>query len=388
MLIINLYRYLTGYVEILVSGEFCEKILNLFAANRINVWDIESDKNSIRLKISIRDFKNLRTIKGKTHFKIKILKKFGLVFLTRRYIWRLGIPVGVFLFFITLNILAMFVWNIIVVGNESVPTNAILTACENIGIKNGVMTKNIDSQLLREKLLLECKGLSWCSFNVEGSRVTVNVSEIKNSTDKDVPCNIVSDYNCIISEILVESGVPAVQKGQAVKKGDLLVSGVSDISGVNKFIHAKANIKADITESVEVSSVFSQEKRRLTGKVVNKSVLEFFGIKIPLYLGSTAGEFDEQVSVENIYLFGEKMPIKIYNKSFHICETYEYLYTRSELLEELTKQMDEKIRKISGECEILERNISENEQGITLKYEIRYNKYIGSEENLIFDVSN
>ncbi len=388
MLLINIYRFLLGYVEIIVSGEFCEKILNLVAFKNVTVWDINRTKKEIRLKLFIKDFKKMRKIRGKSKLRIRIHKKYGLIFIIKRYFKRIGIPVGVSLFFATLYLLSIFVWNVTVTGNNTVSTLQILNCCKELGVKNGVLLSKIDSQLYREKLLLKCEGLSWCSFNIEGSKVTVNVSEISEYSNNEAPSNIVSDYDGIITDIYVESGVANVTKGQAVSRGDLLVSGISDIDSVNRFVKSRAKINAEIRESVTLSGNFSEEIMCDDGEIKEKFVLEIFGVKIPLFLGQVTGDFYEELTVKNLYFFGEKMPICIYKKRFFMQSKELVNRSRDELLTKLSEELEVKISQISENCEIISRDIIENENTLTLKYEIKYTKNIGLEEKLIFNVSN
>lgn len=388
MLFINIYRFILGFVEIIVSGEFPEKILNLLAVKNISVWDIKRGKNEISLKIYIRDFKKFRKIRGKSRLHIRIIKKNGLIFLIRRYFKRIGIPVGALIFFITLYFFSLFVWNIAVVGNTKVSTLEIENYCRELGVKNGALISNINSQLLREKLLLKCGGLSWCSFNIEGSKITVNVSEISENKGLEEPSNIVSDYDCIITDIYVESGVANVNKGQTVSKGDLLVSGISDIDSVNRFVKSKANITAEINETIKVSGDFSGEKSEFNGLMKRKNVLEFFGIKIPLYLGEVIGKYSSDLTVKNLYFFGEKIPIRIFNKNFYMQTSSVYNFSREELLINLTKEIEDKISQIAIDYEVISRDITENENTMTVIYDVKFKKNIGVEKKLIFNVSN
>ncbi len=387
MFLIKIYRYILGYVEIIVSGEFCEKILNLLAIYRVSVWDINRGKNEIRLKLYIHDFKNLRKIRGKSRLHIKINKKFGVVFILKKYFKRIGIPVGILLFFTIIYVLSLFVWNVTVVGNTKVSTAVIEKYCSELGVKNGVLLSKINSQLLREELLLRCDGLSWCSFNIEGSKITVNVSEISENSDQNAPSNIVSEYDCVISDIFVQSGVANVIKGQAVSKGELLVSGISDINSVNKFVKSRANITAEIQETVTVSGNFSGEKNEPTGEIIKKSVFEFFGLKIPLYLGQVNSDYKEELYVKKLKFFGEKIPISVYSKTFKLERDEPFNYSREELLSNLTNEMKDKIAQITDKYEVISRNIEESENELKIKYDIKYSKNIGIEEKLIFNVS-
>lgn len=388
MLIINLYKFITGYVEIAAIGEFCEKILNLFSVNRIQAWGIVRQKNELHFYLSIKDFRKIRKVRGESKVKIKIIKKCGLPFKLKKYIKRIGIPVGVGLFIGILNILSLFAWNITVSGNERVPIDVILSACREIGIKEGVKISSINTGLMREKLLLKCNELSWSSFNIEGSKITVNVTEIKKSNNENAPCNIIADFDGTITEIMVESGMAQVEKGYAVRKGDILVGGVMNVGDKNQFVRAKARIFADVSENIEASGEFSQETKYPSQKQKNKYVLEILNFKIPLYLGSTTGDYFAQNSCKQFNLFNEKMPIRLYKKTFNFLNTEIINMDRSELLEKLTNEINIKIEQTGAINPIINsREITETENGLKLIYNIKYNKIIGKAENLIFDVS-
>lgn len=389
MLIINLYKFIVGYVEICILGDFCEKIINLFSVNHINFWNIKKNKNKIELCILIKDFKRIREIKRNTKVKIKIINKFGLPFIIKKYIKRIGLVVGLVLFFIIINTLSIFCWNVSVSGNKNVSENEILAACEEIGIKNGIKLKGLNMQQVREKLLLNCSDLSWSSLNIEGSKITVNVTEINKENKKNSPANIIADYSGSVKEIYVETGSAEVKKGDSFVKGDILVSGVENYGSNNKFVEAKAHILAEISDIIEVNGNFSRENTYLNGNKLNKYVLEFFNVKIPLYLGQVKGEFIAEGGHQNLYLFKQKMPIKIYKKTFNFLNKENIILTREELLIELSHEIDEKFNSIEAQDkQIVFREINETNNEIVLKYHIKYVKNVGVKENLLFDVSN
>lgn len=385
MFIINLYRFLCGYVEILVIGEFCSKLLNIFALQKISIWDIETKENRIKFCLSVKDFLRLRELKGKLSFKVKILKKCGLPFVVKKRVKRIGVALGIALFFITLQFLSNYIWTVRVEGNAVIAKEEIVACCEKIGVRSGMRRSEVDSGYLRERLLLECDELAWCSFNVEGSRLTVNVTEISSSSNSQ-PSNIVSDFDGVITEIFVESGTALVRKGDAVCKGDVLVSGVIESGNKNKFVNSSAKIKADIFETIVEKGEFSKENYYENGKSKNKYVLELFSLKIPLYLGEITSPNKSERNTNEVVLFGEPLPIKLHKRRFYFLSSETVTHTREELVVNLTKKIDEKINEISSNCEVLDRNISQNEQGVEVKYEIKYEKYVGIEENLNLDI--
>ena len=102
-MIVKLLKYLLGYVAFKAKGGFCERFINLCAFRRIDLWDVTLDGDTIKAKISIKNFKKLRSIARKTGVKISITQKRGLPFYMRSHSDRVGLLIGagIFLFFMT-----------------------------------------------------------------------------------------------------------------------------------------------------------------------------------------------------------------------------------------------------------------------------------------------
>ena len=127
MFIINLYRFLFGYVDILVKGDFPERILNLSSTNGVRVWDISQNSEEIKLSMYAKDFLNIGKIRGKTRLKFKILSKHGLPFVLKKYKFRVGFLIGIIVFLSVLKLLSCFVWDLQVVGNNTVSNEEIVS---------------------------------------------------------------------------------------------------------------------------------------------------------------------------------------------------------------------------------------------------------------------
>ncbi len=385
MIIIKLLRLILGYLDIEITGEFNERMLNLFAINKINVWNISKTEDKIYVSIKVNDFKKVRKIRRKTGIKASVITRHGLPFVLAQYHLRYGFFVGMVLYFAILYFLSLFVWQISVVGNYNVATDSILAVCEELGLKKGAFKKNINSHNLRDKLLLNCDSLAWASINIEGSTITVNVSEIKNSGMESSFCNIVSDYNGVIKNILVQKGTAAVKNGDAVQKGDLLISGVVEMAGQSHFTNASGVVSAEVEEKISVSV----SKRGIAKNYINngysKFALDFFGIKLPLYLGGELREHDAEQKIFPLYLFGKEMPITLYRLDVYPFHTYYFDKSDSEINNETELMFkNELVNKGITEYKLVntENFVSEDEK-ITV-FTVKYIKNIGFKEKLLF----
>ncbi|MBR4973451.1 MAG: sporulation protein YqfD, partial [Clostridia bacterium] len=209
-----LFRYSIGYLYIVIKGEYNENVLNLCAKNRITLWNSRLHKKDIETCISVNDFKKLRTIIRGSKVRLHILKKVGLPFKIQKSRNRSGLLVGFIILALFLKIMSGYIWVIDVSGNKKISEKEILSACRQIGITEGIRAKNINPKTDREHLLLKCNSLSWASLNIEGCRLTVNVTEIgKLPENEESATNLKANTDGIIKKIDVTLGNCVVKVG-------------------------------------------------------------------------------------------------------------------------------------------------------------------------------
>ncbi len=312
-----LYRFFCGVLSVEFMGVYPEKVLNLCSKNKISIWSAKFKNGKINCKITVKDFLKLPKILRKSGIRVHILRKSGFPFFIKKYSKRFGIFTGLLLFFAVLYMMSGYIWIIDVVGNTNTDTKEIINVCEQIGIKTGVRASGISAKNAAQQLLLKTDTLAWSSFNIEGCRLTVNVTEIKEKPeDNSKATNLKASADGIITHIDVKAGNCLVKVGDVVNKGDILVSGIIESESDTKFVHSIGTITAKTETQITLEEPLEKQVSYPTGKVKQKSVLEFFTLKIPLYLGGETGEYDCQISEKSLRLFGQNLPAKIYTKRF------------------------------------------------------------------------
>lgn len=366
-------------------GEFPEKILNLTSANKIYLWDSKLTKKGIECCISVKDFRKMLFILKNSGVKVHILKKHGLPFKTEKNRKRLGLAVGMAVFFIFLKIMSGYVWIIDVTGNKTVDSKEIISALEDIGIKEGIRTKSINSKIQKEKLLLQIDSLAWASLNIEGCRLTVNVSEIKDEKNEETAaCNLTASADGIIKKIDVTSGNCVVKPGDTVKAGDILVSGILERQSGTEFVRSQGSIIAVTERSINVKGNFTQQITSENGSNKTKTVLDLFTLKIPLYLGKETQKYNSVQKTVNLSLFGQTLPIRIHRKKFCYVDDYTVTYNREQLIEKLEKQIEDKIKEEGIETYTeISRNINETEDQLEITVIISAEENIAVSEELL-----
>ena len=385
-----LYRFIIGYLEVEFSGDVAEVILNICAKQGISLWSIKRRDRKIRGFITVRDFKTLPRVAKKSGIRVHILKKRGFPFIVRRYKKRLGIPVGAAIFFCFLELMSCFIWTVEVSGNKGVPEKDILAACEKIGVKEGAKKSSVNPKTAKQELLLELDKLAWASVNIEGCRVTVNVSEAAQKAEENgTPTNLKAAADGIITKINITSGNCLVKPGDTVAKGDLLVSGVIERADSTDFVRSVGSITAKTERELTVSAYYKRNISEKTGRIKRKRVLTFFGVDIPLFLGRENGSFKSRTEVKEASLLGKSLPIRLYTKYFEMTAQKEVILSKEELLKELEGELTKavQVEKIA-DFEVKNREFDEIEGGIRLKAIISAEENIAVEENMLFSTGN
>ena len=312
-MLVYLYRFLCGYLTIKIFGDFPERFINICAFNHIQLWNIRRKKDSIYANLSVSDYLKIRRVKKNRSIHIRLIRKKGIYFTLRPYFKRKGIAVGIVVFFLVLVFLSQFIWNIEVVGNKTLGRNEILNFCKEIGIKEGTPTALIDTNSARLKLLMNNEELSWASFIVEGSHLTVNISETKKVDKKDEsPNNLIAFKDGVVEKVIVSGGKAVVIKNQAVLKGDMLVSGAIEYAnGITNFVRCEGKVLARTECDKVCETPLTVTKTYETGKIAKRRVLTFFGLKIPLSGVPIEFKHTKEICTETISNGGSYSPISI-----------------------------------------------------------------------------
>lgn len=385
-----IFRFIKGYLTVVITGDCTELLLNSAARNGITFWDLRCLRCGIEGKIGINDFKRLRKYRKIGLVKIKIKRRHGMPFYLVRCRKKAGFLAGTVIFFAILYFLSGFVWVIRSEGNVSVGETEILGGCKRLGVYEGIPKSKIKNKILAQKLLMSDERLAWCSFNLEGCVLTVDITESKKKQEKEnPPSNLKASGAGVIKKIDVTSGNVMCKAGDFVETGTLLVSGISEDMNSTVFSRSSGVITAETTREFTFSGNFDELITVTEDKARKHSVLEFFGLKIPLYLGKVGGNNKENVTVHQMSLFGQRLPVRLTVKSFYRQQKKKADYTAEELEKKLQDRVDCALAEVSPqESEQIERTVTEIPNGLTLTAKFKCTENIAVEEKIIMDTKN
>lgn len=315
MYLLRLFRFIIGYVIFTASGGFSERFLNLCSQQGIPITNVKMNERSVTAEIQASKYKKLRKIARLSGSTLRCTEKHGLYFWGKHREERVGLAVGTVFFVVFLSLVSLFVWNVECVGSQNLSEQTILEVAKNAGIYPGSLCRSINQVQAANTIITELNGkLSWVSVNLKGSHAVVEVRDyIARREDEtySAPCNIIADFDGVLLSVEVYNGTKANFEGGAVKKGDLLISGIAenrDTSSV--FMEARGVITAlhdDVFTTV--GSLNSSVRTFYRNKTVKS--IGLFGLKIPLGFFGQSGEYEEFTESTSLYFGDVRLPFYI-----------------------------------------------------------------------------
>ena len=388
-MILRLLDFLSGWVQFFVSGSFCDVFFKDCRFYGIRLYDIKHKNDGYFCRASVSDYRRLLRIRRKSRVKIKLTKKVGIRFLLFRNRHRIGVPAGILLSVIFIIFASNRIWCINIVGNDGIDESKIYASLEKLNVAVGVKKNDLDTRSLSHLLVVNTPEIAWSAFNINGSVLTVEIDErtfAPNTIDQKSPCNIIADFDGIIENMEVYKGEAMFVKGSAVKKGDILVSGITELSnGVTVFSHSNAKITAVTNEAVCFELPLTQSVTTNTGNVNKISAFSAYNLKLPLYLTVPHYKsYRKEIIEKPLTVNGQKLPVSITDIIFYETKTNTVTYSSGEVNDMLKKLIEEYELENLSNAEILEKEetFSQNEDtlSVTVKYIIK--KSMGTEQKI------
>ncbi len=287
--LLGLWNYLRGYVIIIVEGFFTEKFINICTRRKISLWDVRVQGEKTRtMRMSIKGFKLIRSIARKAKCRVRLLKKAGLPFVFNKYRRRKAFFAGAALFFVLIMVLSSFIWSVEITGNKTLQSAELEEALARKGVRTGILKFRIDADSAVTGMMLDMEELAWISIVVRGTKVKVDVRERKEMPvviARHIPCDVIAAKDGIIKQVIATGGIEAVNVGDTVQRGQVLISGNIPLKGEKagyKLSHAMGSVSARTWYEEEVPVITSQIERLKTGKIINDHALMLFSWKLDI----------------------------------------------------------------------------------------------------------
>ncbi|WP_409967868.1 sporulation protein YqfD [Bengtsoniella intestinalis] len=314
---------LQGQVTVEVESPYPERILNLCSVHNLAFWHVEwRTPSTFCCTLSRRDWKKLRRLCHGLECQLTARRQRGLPFFVGRFRhrqWLVGsLVVGLF----TLIMGSFFIWDFQIYGNETVSDQTILRALERQGITMGTFGFSVDSEDLRNHILLEIPEISWIAVNVSGCRAYVQIHERVPEPElvtQTEPSNLVASRDGLVLQVSALGGKAMVLTGTTVQQGQLLISGVwdTDTFGARLFT-SLGTVTARTWHTYTTQFPTTVTQKVPTGACVTCYGLVFGTNRINFFLNSSIpqGNCDKISTRTQWDFFGLPLPV------FTVRETY------------------------------------------------------------------
>lgn len=351
-MLLSILKFLQGFLQVTLTGRAPERFLNLCSKRNILIWNLYPNKEAggFDFCISLKGFRASKELLKKTHTNLKIRKKCGLPFFLHRYRARKLFVIGVLLCILLLGGCSKYVWKIEVNGTSTLSEDMILTWLDEQHKSFGTKKKEIDCAALEAALRSDYDVVAWTSVKLEGTKLTVDIQE---SLPKDEAAalpdegawDLVAAEDAVIASIYTRQGTPQVEKGEAVSKGAILISGRLDIMDDNgevanyRYVVSDGDVTGTVERTYENEIPRTYQKKVYTGEAETSYTLQLGSFSLPIrpakedYSACETTVCDHQLEVfKNFYL-----PVHLLQttKKAYIYE--KATYTKSEV-EALAKQ--------------------------------------------------
>lgn len=336
-----------GYSDFSFDKADTVKIYNIIYKYRVRYRSCRNGEISNVIRIPNGEKKYFKQACQLEGVEIKQREEKGVPKLLGEYRTRIGILIGVFIFFVLIAVSENYVWRIDVSGNETVSTGDIIDQLYAEGLREGAYIPKVDSRLICNRILEKSENIAWVAINFRGNIARVEVIELENrseETDESRASNFVSQYDALIESVDLARGESVVKPGQVVTKGDLLASGI--LEGVKdiSFVRCEGEIVGRVTNSIEVDVEFVQILKTVKKSGIREIAVSFFSKKINIfkYSRNLPLEYDTIYTKEQVYLFGRfKLPVYIEKTEYAEYEERQIVLSELDAVKLATRKMND-----------------------------------------------
>ena len=263
-------RSVRDRVRIQVTSANIWGSIRLLNERSIPVFHVrQEDDLTFSFEINRKHFARLRSLLEKRGDRITLVQKTVLHAVQKSILQRPVLYTGLVLFFVVSLLLPTRILTVEVEGNQVIPSRKILEAAEEAGIKLFTPCAQVRSEKMKNALLSAIPELQWAGINTYGCKAVISVQERTVSEplqpDSKTVSSIIADRDGIIQSFTALQGSIQCREGQAVKKGQVLISGYTDCGICIRGERALGEVYAQTMRTVQTvtpSACQVREQRR------------------------------------------------------------------------------------------------------------------------------
>ena len=266
-------------VKFEITAGLHAEFLNHLIENNFYIADVKATSFGFTGICMAADYRAIALKARKYQCRIKIVKKKGIWFKTRRLLQRKGLIIGAAVIFLSVAFSENLIWRIDVVSEDKNIVQDVYTILYQNDVYAGSYFNQDKNQMLIQKISRDVDNVAYITMNFYKGILTCKIDKtiaklpyLENSTTG----NITASMDGVIERFEVYSGFSALKAGQIVKKGDILVSSTFiDRNNELQQVMPRAFIEAYCEKSYEAFVPFEKTVDVRTGRFMEKNTFKF-----------------------------------------------------------------------------------------------------------------
>ena len=211
-------------------------------------------------------------------------------------------------------------------GNGEVPAKLILERAAECGVHFGASTQVLRSEQVKNHLLWAIPELRWAGVNTDGCTATITVAERQSGEGQagELPGHIVAVTDAVVTEIFPQAGTAAVLPGQAVRQGQILISGSTDLGITTRAERAAGEVYGLTRRTITAVLPRENRHREVSDRVIRKFSLRI-GKKYVNFSNDSGILHGTCVKMRTVnYLTlpgGFQLPVALVTDTYQMCRT-------------------------------------------------------------------
>ena len=349
---------LSGYAVLEADAAHAAQLLNAFLRLDLPFSEPATDADgSIRLLCAA---KSAKRIAGMAEFRV--LRSGGFPLLLHRLLHRPGLVLGGLCMLTLLLVSRLFVWDVRVAGNESMSASEVIAELRESGFGIGTYLPGVSAGDVENRVLLASDRLAWISVYLDGTVAKVQVLErtpLPAAEERKRPADLVARMDGQIEFVELYRGNPVVHAGQAVRRGELLVSGIFEHENIGcRFTRAAGHVLARTEHSLTVEIPLRDTEKVCFATEKGDVWLNFFAFtgKISENTGNEAVSCDiiETVTQPTAW-FLRNLPLSLRRETRRLWREETVERTQAEALSLAYDRLDRELRDLTERVQMLSR---------------------------------
>ncbi len=252
----RLADYFRGVCQVRLRGCDPERCLDALLRAGIPFWAVtKPEEYTLHLRLHRADAQAARDVIRHCQCDVELtdlrsLRRDASGF-KNRWALMLGLPIVL--------ALAVNAYNIVVQveirGCSAVEEAQVRRALDTLGVRFGAWGPALDSEQIRNGILRMVPELRWVGVNWSGMRADVQVTErtrAREPMERTGASNLIACTDGVVTQVAVYNGQAACAPGDAVRAGQVLISGTVDLERLRVTTRALGEVYADTRRKIEV----------------------------------------------------------------------------------------------------------------------------------------